>query len=114
MKRRITSLVLALLLFILPAIAIDGVGDIVYDPINYANALLMLAELIKNYEQLKGQLELQTWLSKTVPVDMASRYRTIGTNWYGLQLPYDRFGNLGGWLQAVNQGGGALGGYGSA
>src|SRR5206468_1673829 len=52
-----------------------------------------------------------TWLSKTVPVDMGTRYRTLGTSWYGLQLPYDRFGNLSAWLQAVNEGGGASAGY---
>jgi hypothetical protein len=114
MKKRIAAALMALVLIVVPAIAIDGVGDIVYDPINYANALVMLAELIKNYEQLKAQLELQNWMAKAVPVDMASRYRTFGTDWYGLQLPFDRFGNLSGWLQAVNQGGGAIAGYGGA
>jgi hypothetical protein len=114
MKKRIIAALMVVMLIIVPAIAIEGVGDIVYDPINYANALLMLAELIKNYEQLKSQLELQTWLSKIVPVNMAIRYRTLGADWYGLQLPYDRFGNLSGWIQAVNQSGGALAGYGGA
>lgn len=114
MKRRLAALLLVLLLLVSPALAIFGVGDIVFDPISYANALVMLAELIKNYEQVKAQLDLQTWLSKTVPVDMSLRYRTLGTAWYPLQLPYDRFGNLGGWLDAVNQGGRALAGYGDA
>lgn len=97
-----------------PAFAIFGVGDIVHDPISYANALVMLAELVKSYEQVKAQLELQIWMSKTVPVDMSGRYRTIGSPWYGLQLPYDRFGNLQGWIQVVNQGGSAISGYGTA
>jgi len=114
MKRRIAVLVMTITLISFPLRAVFGVGDIVFDPISYANALVMLAELIKNYEQLKAQLDLQTWLSKTVPVDMGSRYRTIGTSWYGLQLPYDRFGNLSAWLQAVNQGGGAMAGYDAA
>jgi hypothetical protein len=111
MKKRFAAALLALLLLASPALAIFGVGDIVYDPINYANALVMLAELIKNYEQLKAQFDLQFLMSKPVPVDMASQYRTVGAAWYGLQLPYDRFGNLNSWIQAVNQGGAAIGGY---
>lgn len=113
MKRRIAVLVVTVGLASIPLRAVLGVGDIVFDPISYANALVMLAELIKNYEQLKAQLDLQTWLSKMVPVDMSSRYRTVGTSWYGLQLPFDRFGNLSAWLQAVNEGGGAMAGYGA-
>src|SRR4051794_13458576 len=105
MKKRIAAALLALLLVVSPARAIFGVGDIVFDPTLYANAILLLAELIKNYEQVKAQYDLQVWLSQVVPVDMSSRYRTVGTAWYGLQLPYDRFGNLSGWVQTVNKGG---------
>lgn len=117
MKKRIAAALLALLLVGCPLWALFGIslgGEIVHDPISYANALLMLAELIKNYEQLKAQYDLQVWLSQVVPVDMSLRYRTVGTSWYGLQLPFDRFGNLAGWVQTVNQGGSAFGGYGTA
>ncbi len=94
-----------------PLFAIFGVGDIVWDPISYANDLVILAELVKSYEQLTAQLELQIRMAKSIPVDMANRYRTIGAAWYGLKLPNDRFGNLSAWLQAVNQGGDARAGY---
>lgn len=117
MRKRIAAVLLALLLVACPLWAIFGIGlggEIVHDPISYANALLMLAELIKNYEQLKAQYDLQLWLSQMVPVDMALRYGTLGTAWYGLQLPFDRFGNLSGWVQTVNEGGSALGAYGTA
>ena len=114
MKRRIVVALVALVLFALPALAIFGVGDIVYDPILYANAVVTLGEIVKSYEELAAQLDLQLRMAKTVPVDMYQRYRTLGTAWFGLQLPYDRFGNLSGWLQAVNSGGAALGGYNSA
>lgn len=114
MKRRLITVLLALLLIACPALAIFGIGDIVYDPISYANAVVMLGELVKSYEQLKAQLELQIAMAKTVPVDMVQRYRTMGATWYGLQLPYDRFGNLSGWLQAVNQGGSASAAYSKA
>lgn len=115
MKRLLACALMALLMLITPAMAFLAFGaDIVHDPISYANALLMLAELIKNYEQLKAQLELQTWMSQTVPVDMSLRYRVLGTTWYGMQLPYDRFGNLSQWADAVNQGVSAGLGYDSA
>lgn len=121
MKKRIAAALLALLLLVSPLWAIFGIsfgggggGDIVFDPTLYANAILMLAELIKNYEQLKAQYDLQVWLSQIVPVDMPSRYRTVESAWYGLQLPYDRFGNLSGWVQTVNSGGSGFGGYNTA
>ena len=111
MKKRIAVALLALFSLAVPALAIFGIGDIVFDPTSYANAILMLAELVKNYEELKAQLELEITMAKMVPVNMANRYRVLGTNWYGLKLPYDRFGNLNGWLDAVNRAGDARGGY---
>lgn len=114
MKKRILAALLALIILAFPALSFLGMGDIVHDPISYANALLMLAELIKSSEQLRAEFDLQVWMSKVVPVDMGLRYRTVGASWYGLQLSYDRFGNLGGWLQAVNNAGDAFGGYGGA
>lgn len=114
MKKRIAAALLALIVLAFPVLAFLGMGDIVHDPISYANALLMLAELIKSYEQLKAEFDLQVWMAKAVPVDMGLRYRTLSVPWYGLQLAYDRFGNLGGWLDAVNNAGDAFGGYGSA
>jgi len=91
-----------------------GFGSLVHDPISYANALLMLAEIIRNYEQLKAQYELQVWNSIPVPVDMSTVYRVPGAAWYELQLPSDRFGKLSTWLQAVNTAGSAWDGYGAA
>lgn len=89
-------------------------GQIVHDPISYANALIILAEIIKNYEQLKAQYELQVWNSTQLPVDMSGVYRVPSAAWYELQLPSDRFGRLSGWLQAVNAAGSAWDGYGAA
>jgi hypothetical protein len=111
MTKKAAVMILVVMLFGFPVLAFLGVGDIVHDPAAYANALLMLAELIKNYELLKAQYELQILMTQTVPYDMSIRYRTLGTPWYGLQVPFDRFGNLIGWLQAVNNAGDAFGGY---
>lgn len=89
-------------------------GDIVHDPISYANALLMLMQIIRSYEQLKADYDLDVWNSTPVPTDMGTAYRVPGVPWYELQLMSDRFGRLSGWLGAVNQAGSAWQGYGAA
>lgn len=91
-----------------------GVGDIVHDPISYANALLMLVELIRNYEQLKLQYELQVWHSTTLPPELMINYQTPGAGWYRLETPSDQFSRLAEWLGAVNGYGSARGGYAAA
>ncbi|MGA3008155.1 MAG: hypothetical protein ABSE59_09720 [Opitutaceae bacterium] len=114
MKNRIAVTLLVVILVAAPLQALFGVGDIVFDPTSYANAILMMGQLVKSYEQLTAQFNLQTFLATAVPVDMGSRYRTPGAAWQQLQLPYDRFGNLTAWTQQVNQGGQASGAYNSA
>lgn len=122
MKKRLVVAAIVLVMTSIPiwaslfGIHIGGGGDgeTVFDPSVYGQALLTVSQLIKDYEELKAMYDLQVWSLKTIPVDMISRYRTIGASWYGLQLPFDRFGNLGPWLQVVNQGGGGLSAYGSA
>ena len=114
MKKRIAIALLVVMFLATPLFAVFGIGDIVFDPTSYANAILMLAELVKNFEQLKAQFDLQTFLATVVPVDMSSRYRTPGATWQPLQIPYDRFGNLGPWVQGVNQGGSAQAAYNAA
>jgi len=116
-RKRIAAALVALVILAVPlwagifGIDFGGGGDIVFDPSVYGQALLEVAELIKSYEELKALYELEVWNLKTVPVNMATRYRTLGAAWYGLQLPFDRFGNLAAWLQVVNSGGSGLGGY---
>jgi len=115
MKKKLVVVVLLLILMASPLLAIFGLGDIVHDPISYANALLMLQQLIQSYDELRAQSEIQIWMSHMVPVfSMAERYRTYGNTWYDLRVPFDRFGNVSAWLQAVNTGEGALGAYGGA
>jgi len=114
MKKRITVTLLVVILLAAPLRALFGVGDIVFDPTSYANAVLMMGELVKSYEQLESQFNLQTFLATAVPVNMVSRYQTPAAAWQQLQLPYDRFGNLSAWTQEVNQGGQATGAYNNA
>ena len=83
----------------------------VHDNLSYLNALVMLAQIINNYEKLKEQYDLQVWNSTPVPVDMGMEYRVPDAPWYELALPSDRFGRLTTWLQAVNAAGSAWDGY---
>jgi hypothetical protein len=110
MKKQIATGLLVLIIIAIPLWA----DDIVFDPAVYGQALLEVSQLIQSYEEIKALYELEVSNLKMVPVNMITRYRTLGASWYGLQLPFDRFGNLGPWLQAANAGGSALGPYNGA
>jgi len=120
MKRKVVAALLAVVVLAVPAFAglfgIDfgGGGDIVFDPSVFGQAVLVVSELVKSYEELKALYELELANLRIVPVNMASRYRTFGASWYGLRLPFDRFGNLSSWIQVVNSGGSGLGAYDAA
>src|ERR1700735_397332 len=101
MKKSIAVTTVAVLLLSLPLQAVFGIGDVVFDPTSYANAVLMMGQLVKNYEQLQTQFNLQSFLSQIVPVDMGSRYRTPAAALQPLNVPYDRFGNLGAFVQQL-------------
>jgi hypothetical protein len=105
MKKRFAITALVTLMVALPLRAVLGVGDIVFDPTSYANAVLMMAELVKNYQQLTAQLNLQSLMAQMVPVNMAARYGSPASAGQPASVPYDRFGNLGPWVQQLNQGG---------
>jgi hypothetical protein len=114
MKKRIAVTTIAVLLVAVPLHAVFGIGDIVFDPTSYANAVLMMGQLVRSYEQLQAQFNLQSFLSQVVPVAMGSRYRTPAAAAQPLSVPSDQFGNLGAWVQQLNQGGPARSAYNSA
>ena len=114
MKKRIAVTTIAILLLAVPLQAVLGIGDVVFDPTSYANAVLMFEQLVKTYDQLQTQVNLQSFLSQVVPVDMGSRYRTPAAGVQPLGAPSDQFGTLGPWVQQLNQGGSAASAYNSA
>ena len=76
------------LIFASPARAILGLGDVVFDPTNYVQAIKTFIQLEQQYEQLvqiyeqsRQQYEQLVWMSKTVPVNMRARYRAVVTPW---------------------------------
>jgi hypothetical protein len=83
---------------------------VVFDPTNYANALLRYAELeqqytqlVTTYQQIRTQYLLLKQQSQLLPVDMNARYRAMPTPW----LPFEAtnaFGTTATWILAANNG----------
>jgi hypothetical protein len=120
MPRKLTAVVCALAVLAAPAFAILGIGDIVYDPSNYALALQRLiqleqqyAQLVQTYQMISNQYNQMLWMAKMVPVNMADRYRAMATPW-GLSSATNIYGTTGGWLIGINSGLAVPAGYSEA
>jgi conjugal transfer/entry exclusion protein len=105
------------LIFAPPARAIFGLGDVVFDPSNYAQAVRSFiqleqqyAQLIQIYQQTRQQYEQMVWMAKTLPVNMAARYIAPFSQWTG-STATNTYGTLGGWMGAINNGSGVEAGY---
>jgi hypothetical protein len=86
-----------------------GFGGIVYDPTNYANALLRYAELqqqlvqLRNsYAQLVTQYNLALQMSRNLQ-NMPARYEAQFSQWRNVAA-LDTYGNTGGWVTGINLG----------
>src|SRR6267143_825706 len=108
------------LVFAAPARAIFGLGDVVFDPTNYAQAIRSFiqlqqqyAQLIQIYQQSRQQYEQLIWMAKTVPVNMRARYRAVVTPWTN-SAATNTYGTTGGWVSGVNTGNGVGSGYSQA
>jgi type IV secretion system protein TrbJ len=103
-----------------PAWAIFGLGDIVFDPTNYAEAVQHLIQLqqqymqlVQLYQQTRQQYDQMIWMARSVPVDMNARYRAVATPWINSQA-LNTYGNTAGWVSGINTGSGVAAGYGQA
>src|ERR1700681_3632416 len=103
-----------------PAMAILGIGDIVFDPTNYAEAVQHLiqlqqqyAQLVQTYEQIRAQYDQMIWMAKQVPVNMAARYRAAVTPWQYSSAP-NTYGTTTGWTNGINTGLDVAAGYAQA
>jgi hypothetical protein len=109
MKRKILLLLLVMGLAVGTASAQFGFGGIVYDPTNYANAVLryeqlvqQLAQLRQTYQQIVTQYNLALAMSQNLR-NMPARYRAQFSQWRnGTAL--NVYGNTGGWIAGVNTG----------
>src|SRR5438552_2987580 len=93
-----------------PAFAIFGLGDIVYDPSNFEEAVQQLfqleqqyAQLVQTYQMVRGQYEQMLWMAKRVPVDMTARYRALSTPWRTSSAA-NTYRTTGDWITGINTG----------
>ena len=120
MKPKWILVVCAMALVAAPAFAILGIGDIVYDPTNYAQAVqsyLQLeqqyTQLVQTYQMVRSQYNQMLWMAQQVPVNMATAYRALATPWLG-STATNTYGTTGGWIAGINSGMGVSPGYAQA
>jgi hypothetical protein len=84
-------------------------SSIVYDPTNYANAVLRyhqleqhLVELEKTYTQITNQLNLAIEMAKFIE-NMPVRYRALFSQWRDVTAA-NTFGNTALWVSGINSG----------
>jgi hypothetical protein len=104
-RKSAAFLLVALLL--LPVVSQAQFGGIVYDPTNYANAVLrysqlvqQLAQLRQTYQQVLNQYNLAMQMSRNLQ-NMPARYRATFSQWRAFTAN-DLYGNTTGWVGAVN------------
>jgi len=100
-----------------PALAIFGLGDIVFDPSNFEEAVQQLLEMERQFDQLvqqylvlKGQYDHMRRMAQQVPVNMTARYRALATPWRHSSAT-DIYGTTAGWTNGINSGIGIASGY---
>jgi hypothetical protein len=82
---------------------------IVYDPTNYANAVLRYSQLVQQLDQLRqtynqilNQYDLALRMSRNIP-NMATRYAASWAPWRYAEAQ-DAYGNTATWINGVNSG----------
>ncbi len=120
MGNKLPHLLLILVAASVPAFAILGLGDIVFDPSNLEQAIKTFAQLEQEYAQLvetyhtiQSQYEQMVWMAKRVPVDMMARYRALATPWRPSFAP-NAYGTTADWVEAINTGQGVSSAYSAA
>jgi hypothetical protein len=103
-----------------PAFAIFGLGDIVFDPSVFEEAVqqllqmqLQYGQLVQSNQMLRNQYNQMLWMARRVPVNMALRYRAPATLWE-LSSAGNTYGTTGGWVWGINTGLGGGAGYSAA
>ena len=110
MKKLLLIAVMASTLAVAPTVAHAQFGlGIVYDPTNYANALLRYSQLVQQlnqlratYDQVLNQYNLALQMSRNIP-NMATRYAATWTPWRYANAQ-DAYGNTSTWINGMNSG----------
>ena len=109
MRKKILICLLLTVLCVGTASAQFGFGGIVYDPTNYANAVLryhqllqQLIQLKQTYQQILNQYNLALQMSRNLQ-NMPARYRAQFSQWRNLTA-LDNYGNTAAWVNGANSG----------
>jgi hypothetical protein len=106
-KRKIVTVVLATSLCVATASA--QFGAVVYDPTNYANALLRYFELQQQLLQLTNTYLLAVQMAKNLQ-NMPARYQALFSQWRNAAAQ-DTYGNTTAWVGGINSGQAVNAGY---
>jgi hypothetical protein len=108
MKRKILAVLLVMGLCVGTASAQFGFG-IVYDPTNYANAVLRYSQLVQQlnqlrqtYTQIVQQYNLAVQMARNLQ-NMPARYQAQFSQWRNVVAP-NTYGNTGTWVNGMNTG----------
>jgi hypothetical protein len=108
MKKRLLTILLVFGLCVGTASAQFGFG-IVYDPTNYANAVLRYGQLVQQlnqlrqtYAQIVARYNLALRMAQNLQ-NMPARYRAQFSNWRDVVAP-NTYGNTGTWVTGMNTG----------
>ena len=120
MKKKLTLGVCLLAVLAAPALAILGLGDIVYDPTSFAELVKQFvqmqqqyAQLVQTYQMTQNQYNQMLFMAQQVPVNMVARYRAMGTPWFNSSAT-NIYGTTGAWTTGINTGAGVGAGYSAA
>ncbi|MGI9072753.1 MAG: hypothetical protein ACR2JB_15910 [Bryobacteraceae bacterium] len=120
MKAKILMIPMAVLVCAAPVLAIFGLGDVVFDPSNFEEALQQLAQLEQQYAQLvetyhviENQYQQMVRMAQVDPVNMVARYRAIATPWTRSSAA-NTYSNTLGWIAGINTGQSVQRGYSAA
>jgi hypothetical protein len=120
MKRTFVVFTLVGVLCVPSVFAIFGIGDLVFDPSNYEEAVQQLlqmeqqyAQLVQTYQMVRNQYEQMLWMARQDPVNMTVRYRALVTPWR-FSTATDTYGTTGGWVLGANTGQRVSSGYSQA
>jgi hypothetical protein len=110
MKKLVPIVLIAIALALAPNRAHGQLGfSVVYDPTNYANALLRYSQLVQQLNQLRAtyiqvlnQYNLALQMSRNIP-NMATRYAATWAPWRYANAQ-DVYGNTTPWINGVNSG----------
>jgi hypothetical protein len=87
-----------------------GLGDIVFDPSVYAQAVEQVirlerqyAQLVQTYVTVRNQYTQMLRMAQQVPVNMSARYRAVANPLRSLTAT-NTYGTTGAWINAVNTG----------